>query len=75
MEFPQFRKLANGKSLYQILARDHFIELQLVGTRWFKYEFKVSQFPDLLRIEEMLQNQALFLSITANEFQLVVEQL
>lgn len=75
MEFPQFRKLANGKSFYQILARDHFIELQLVGKKWFKYEFKVSQFPDLLRIQEMLQNQGLFLSITAKEFQLVAEQI
>ena len=68
MEFPQFRKLKNGRSYYQITAPNAFIEMQLVGSKWFKYEFEVSQFPDLLRIQEMLLNQSLFLPCTPEEF-------
>lgn len=68
MEFPQFRKLKNGKAVYQITAPNAFVELQLVGSKWFKYEFEVSQFPDLLRIQDMLLNQELFLPCTPEEF-------
>lgn len=75
MEFPQFRKLKNGRSLYQITAPNAFTELQSVGSKWFKYEFEVSQFPDLLRIQEMIQSQDVFLPCTREEFHEIYKQL
>jgi hypothetical protein len=75
MEFPQFRKLKNGKAVYQITAPNAFTELQLVGAKWFKYEFEVSQFPDLLRIQDMLAATQYFEEIDASEYQAIFAQL
>lgn len=74
MEFPQYRKLSNGRSFYQITAPNAFAEVQLVGSKWFKYEFEVRQFPDLLRIQDMLLNQASFLPCTPEEFHNICKQ-
>ena len=75
MEFPQFRKLKNGKSYYCIYSENRFIELQQVGSKWFKYEFNVTQFPDKLRLQELLQRQDPFLEISATDFQRIQEQI
>lgn len=75
MEFPQFRKLKNGKSFYQITAPNAFTELQLVGSKWFKYEFEVSQFPDLLRIQEMLAAEQAFEVIQESVYRAIFTQL
>lgn len=74
MEFPQCRKLSNGRSYYQITAPNAFVEVQLVGSKWFKYEFEVRQFPDLLRIQDMIQNQQVFLPCTLEEFYNIYKQ-
>ena len=71
MEFPQFRKLENGKSLYKITAPNQFVELQQVGSQWFVYQFTVEQFPDLLRLQEMLQANQTFLVLPEAEFQAI----
>jgi hypothetical protein len=63
MEFPQFRKLENGRSLYKITSPNQFTELQQIGSKWFSYAFEVQQFPDLLRIQDMLQGNASFVVI------------
>ena len=71
MEFPQFRKLENGKSIYKIAAPNQFTELQQVGVKWFAYEFEVKQFPDLLRVQDMLDQKSPFIQVSAEEFQSV----
>ena len=71
MEFPQFRKLENGKSLYKITSPNQFVELQQVGSQWFVYQFTVEQFPDLLRLQEMLQANQTFLVLPEAEFQAI----
>jgi hypothetical protein len=68
MEFPQFRKLENGRSLYKITSPNQFVELQQIGTKWVRYEFEVQQFPDLLRIQEMLQGNKPFVISDQSEF-------
>ncbi len=71
MEFPQFRKLENGKSLYKITAPNQFVELQQVGSKWFAYQFTVEQFPDLLRLQEMLQGNHPFVLVQKDEFEII----
>ena len=75
MEFPQFRKLENGRSLYKITSSNQFIELQQIGTNWFQYKFDVQQFPDLLRIQEMLQEKHPFAVVQEIEFETIYSQL
>ena len=75
MVFPQFRKLENGRSLYKITAPNQFTELQQIGSKWFFYAFEVQQFPDLLRIQDMLQGNAAFVVIDEAEYQAIFTQL
>ena len=53
--FPQYRKLNNGKAYYKIVSENEFEELQIMGAKVFYHKFKVSQYPDLLRIKDMLE--------------------
>ncbi len=74
MEFPQFRKLENGRSLYKITAPDQFIELQQIGSNWFVYTFELQQFPDLLRLQDMLSCQVPFEVLDAKQFNQIYQQ-
>jgi len=71
MEFPQFRKLENGRSLYKITTANQFTELQQIGSKWFAYQFEVDQFPDLMRIQEMLQGNHPFILVQKDEFEII----
>lgn len=75
MEFPQFRKLKNSKSYYRIDSDLDFTELQQVGSKWFKYEFTATQFPDKIMLQELLQQQDPYLAISASDFQIILEQI
>jgi hypothetical protein len=74
MEFPQFRKLDNGRSLYKITAPDQFIELQQIGSKWMVYTFELQQFPDLLRLQDMLSCQVPFQVLDAHQFNQIYQQ-
>lgn len=56
IDFPQYRMLSNGKSFYKITNDRHFEEIKLVGTRVFKQEFTATQYPEILRIQDMLDS-------------------
>ncbi|TNE54414.1 MAG: hypothetical protein EP338_07435 [Bacteroidetes bacterium] len=55
VQYPAFRKLANGKVLYKINSKDHFEELQPMGKRYLHFSMQAKQYPELLRIQDMLQ--------------------
>jgi hypothetical protein len=52
--FPQFRKLVNEKSHYKILDDRHFIEKQCIGKQVFVMEISAEQYPEIIRIQDML---------------------
>lgn len=52
--FPQYRMLNNGKAYYKIVSENEFEELQIMGSKVFYHKFKVEQYPDLLRIKDMI---------------------
>ena len=72
--FPQYRKLNNGKALYKISSESEFEELQIMGTKVFYHKFKVDQYPDLLRIKDMLElHEGLFEEVAEEEwFELLI---
>jgi hypothetical protein len=52
--FPQYRKLANQKTFYKIINERLFEEIQLVGTLRNKFVFEAKQYPEILKIKDML---------------------
>lgn len=68
-DFPQYRMLSNGKSFYKITNDRHFEEIKLVGTRVFKQEFTATQYPEILRIQDMLDSMdGIYLTIDEIEW-------
>ena len=52
--FPQYRKLANSKSFYKITSDRNFEEIQLVGSLKNKYMFEAKIYPEILKINDLL---------------------
>ncbi len=69
IDFPQFRMLSNGKSFYKIIDDRNFKEIQIIGTRKLKFEIHAAQFPEILRIQDMLATKNnLFIAIDENKW-------
>lgn len=54
MNYPQYRKLSNNKVFYKINHAESFEELKLMGAKLFHFEMKASQYPEKLKIIDML---------------------
>jgi len=52
--FPQYRKLVNDKSFYKIVNERHFEEKQCIGKQVFSLEITAEQYPEIIRIKDML---------------------
>ena len=52
--FPQYRKLANGRTFYKIVDDRNFEEIQLIGTKKMFYRITATQYPEILKIQDML---------------------
>lgn len=68
-DFPQFRKLSNGKTFYRIIDEKTFEEIQLMGSRSLKYRFVASQYPEMLKIMDMLALNEPYELSTKEEFE------
>lgn len=67
--FPQFRKLSNEKAFYKIIDERNFEEIQLVGSKKLIYQTYAEQYPEILRIQDMLNClDGLFIIISENEW-------
>ena len=53
--WPQFRRMVDGRHYYNVLSPGHFLELQAVGRRWVLHEVLATAYPEMLRVQEMLQ--------------------
>jgi hypothetical protein len=69
MEFPQYRKLPNDKVFYRIESQTVFTELQLVGSRILVHRVEAKQYPEKLRIMDMLGCAEPFVIAIENEFE------
>lgn len=52
--FPQYRKLSNEKAFYKIVDERNFEEIQLIGSKKIFHKTKAEQYPEMLRIQDML---------------------
>ncbi|GAB5419210.1 MAG: hypothetical protein Crog4KO_25550 [Crocinitomicaceae bacterium] len=68
-DFPQYRKLSNEKVFYRIRDDRNFDEIQLIGSRatWFSMEAK--QYPEILRIQDLLNGSEGVVSSSQDEFE------
>jgi len=54
MDFPQYRRYSNNLSWFKILDERHFIELQFIGDKVLRHAVTATQYPEILRIQDML---------------------
>ena len=73
--FPQYRKLINEKSYYRIEDENHFTEIQLIGKKAFELKIQAIQYPEKLKIKEMLNCEEPYKKIEQSEFDRVYQSL
>lgn len=71
-DFPQYRKLSNGKTFYKIKDAKSFDEVQLMGTKRLIYSTIASQYPEMLRIKDMLELHQPYEMSNENEYILIL---
>lgn len=54
-DFPQYRKVSNGKTFYKVLDDRTFLEIQIMGTKHFFYKVEAKQYPEMLKIKDILE--------------------
>ena len=72
--FPQFRKLQNADVVYAIASPTRFTELKCMGKFYSVNEFEAKQYPEMLRIRDMLECAAGFSKIEECEFDALCKQ-
>lgn len=70
MNFPQYRKIAGFDRYYKILDDRTFIEVALINGKPSSQEVKAEQYPEILRIRDMLAQQWSFREMSAEEIAL-----
>lgn len=68
MNFPQYRKLMNDKSFYRIDSERSFYEIQLIGSKCFLYQTEAKKYPEIIRIQDMLNFSESFVHCSSVEF-------
>ena len=74
IDFPQYRKLSNEKVFYKILSDRKFIEIQRMGLKAFLYEFDATKYPEILKIQDMLNLEDAYLLSNALEFGKLIDE-
>jgi len=74
-EFPQYRKLKNDKSFYRIEDESHFTEIQLIENKAFDLKINAVQFPEKLKIKDMLYCEDPYIKIEQYEFDQINQRL
>lgn len=66
--YPLYRRLSNLKSHYKIISPLEFDEIQQVGTLFFKTTTHTVQYPEKLRLQDMLSCTLPFEPSTAADY-------
>lgn len=72
-DFPQYRKLFNEKAFYKITDDRHWEEIQLVGSRVMTYSFTAEKYPEILRIQDMLDFAEGYLICTKESYEALLK--
>jgi hypothetical protein len=60
-DFPQYRKLSNGKVFYRIRDARNFDEIQIIGSKASWFSMNATKYPEILRIQELLEAKDSFI--------------
>lgn len=66
-DFPQYRMILGRKVYYKILSDKHFIELSWIGEKQMRFEVVASQYPEMVRIMDMLACEAPYVELPEEE--------
>lgn len=55
MDFPQYRKRFDNKSIYKITSLTSFEEVQLIGKRFYIYSIEAKKYFEQLQVLDMLE--------------------
>jgi hypothetical protein len=69
--FPIYRKLQKREVYYCITSALQFVELSRLGQSYSEVEINAVQYPEKVRIHEMIEGQPPFETITETEFEQV----
>lgn len=69
MNFPQYRKLDSFQRYYKILDERTFIELAFVNGKPLESRIEAKQYPEMIRIQDMLHCEWSFRIMTDEEVQ------
>lgn len=73
-DFPQYRKLSNEKVFYRIRDDRNFDEIQLVGSRAMFFSMEAKQYPEILKIKDLLKLTEGFLESSQDEFEALLDK-
>ncbi len=68
MNFPQFRILSGADVFYAIQSPTRFTEWKRMGSYYTCYDIDAKQYPEMLRIQDMLECRDGFLYMDENDF-------
>ena len=69
MNFPQYRMLINEKVIYKIIDDRNFEEKQRLGSKVFHFKMEAKQYPELLKIQDLLNcNDQIYLIIDEKDW-------
>lgn len=67
--FPLYRKRFDGKTFYEVLSTNQFIEYQKVGDKVLRHQIDVVQYPEQLLIKEIISCASeMYIEIERKEF-------
>lgn len=52
--FPAYRKYSNSNTFFKLISENRFEEISFIGTKGFLHEIEAKQYPEYLRIQDML---------------------
>lgn len=69
--FPVFRKLENFDRYYKIIDERTFVELYKQSGVWKEQLIKAEQYPEILRIQDMIACNFQYVEMTSSEIEII----
>lgn len=63
-DFPQYRMIKERKVYYKIISDKEFIEISWIGDKQLTYKIEAKQYPEMLRIMDMINFEAPYEALT-----------
>ena len=65
-DYPVYRRMQDGTRFYRIESATSFTEIQLIGSKRVVHSIKATAYPEMVRIQDMLQDLETYLPLSEN---------